>query len=48
MAQPMRRNLFALADRLGKTISEIEEITPQELAEWIAYFRIEAKERGNR
>jgi len=33
-------NLIALADRLGKTIAEIEEITLSEYNEWIAYFNI--------
>lgn len=33
-------NLIALADRLGKTIAEIEEITLGEYNEWVAYFKI--------
>lgn len=33
-------NLIALADRLGKTIAEIEEITLGEYNEWVAYFTI--------
>lgn len=33
-------NLLALADRLGKTIAEIEEITLNEYNEWVAYFTI--------
>lgn len=31
---------MALADRLGRTMQEIEEITLSEYNEWIAYFRI--------
>jgi hypothetical protein len=33
-------NVIALADRLGKTIEEIEEISVSELHEWFAYFEI--------
>lgn len=33
-------NLIALADRLGKTIAEIEEISVSEYNEWVAYFMI--------
>lgn len=33
-------NLFALADRLGKTVEEISEISLDEFHEWIAYFRV--------
>ncbi len=33
-------NLIALADRLGKTIEEIEEISISEMNEWLAYFNI--------
>jgi hypothetical protein len=37
--------LFSLAERLKKTVSELErELTPRELAEWQAYFRIQKKE----
>ncbi len=37
--------LFALADRLGKTIGELErELTLDELAEWIAYIRMTSKD----
>jgi hypothetical protein len=36
--------LVALADRLGKTISEIEEISLDEYNEWVAYFAV-IKER---
>lgn len=42
-------NLICLADRLGKTISEIEEITLSEYNEWVAYFTIleEQRKDGN-
>jgi hypothetical protein len=32
-----------LADRLGKTIAEIEEITLDEFNLWVAYFELEAE-----
>jgi hypothetical protein len=42
-------NLVSLADRLGKTISEIEEITLCEYNEWIAYFGlIEERQRNGK
>jgi hypothetical protein len=42
-------NLVSLADRLGKTISEIEEITLSEYNEWIAYFGlIEERQRNGK
>jgi len=31
-------NLIAIADRLGKTIEEIEKISVSEYNEWVAYF----------
>jgi hypothetical protein len=40
-------NLITLADRLGKTISEIEEVSIDEINEWVAYFKVE-KERDKR
>jgi hypothetical protein len=36
----MRFNLIALADRLHKTIDEIEEISVSEFNEWLAYFEL--------
>ncbi len=30
--------MFALADRLNKTVAEIEELTYNELIEWAAYI----------
>jgi acetyl-CoA acetyltransferase len=33
-------NLIALADRLHKTIEEIEEISLTELNEWIAFYQL--------
>jgi len=37
-----------LADRLGKTIAEIEEISIEEYNEWAAYFKVqeERQKRG--
>ena len=35
-----RLNLIALADRLHKTIEEIEQISVNEYHEWLAYFHI--------
>ena len=38
-----------LADRLHKTISEIEEITLSEYNEWVAYFNlIEERQRNGK
>jgi len=39
-------NLIALADRLHKTIEEIEEISVTELNEWAAFYQLreQAKE----
>lgn len=33
-------NLIALADRLHKTIEEVEQISVTEFHEWLAYFKI--------
>jgi hypothetical protein len=41
----VRFNLIALADRLHKTIEEIEEISLTELHEWIAFFQLKDKEK---
>jgi hypothetical protein len=38
-------NLITLADRLGKTIAEIEEITVEELNEWLAWFKVSEERR---
>ena len=32
--------MFGLADRLNKTIAEIEDMTYNELTEWVAYLEI--------
>ncbi len=37
-------NLLHLADRLHKTVDEIEEISVTEYYEWMAYFAILKKE----
>lgn len=39
-------NVIALADRLHKTIGEIEEISVSEFNEWLAYFKIQADRDG--
>jgi len=40
--------LIGLALRLGKTISEIEEISYNEYNEWVAYFMlIEEREKND-
>lgn len=44
-SDPLRMNLFALADRLGKTVEEISEISLDEFHEWIAYFRVKDGKR---
>jgi hypothetical protein len=33
-------NLISLADRLHKTIEEVEQISITEFNEWMAYFQI--------
>jgi len=33
-------NLISLADRLSKTIEEVEQISLSEYREWMAYFEI--------
>jgi len=33
-------NLITLADRLHKTIEEVEQISVTEFHEWLAYFHI--------
>ncbi len=32
--------MISLAEKLGKTIAEIEEITIDEYNEWIAYYKV--------
>ena len=39
-ADQSRMNLIALADRLHKTIEEVEQISVTEFHEWLAYFQI--------
>jgi hypothetical protein len=39
--------MIALADRLHKTISEIEEIPLTELNEWVAYFNFKEEQNGS-
>jgi hypothetical protein len=39
----------SLADRLGKTIAEIENISLDEYNEWVAYFMVlEEREKNER
>jgi hypothetical protein len=42
MSDPLRLNLFALADRWQTTVEEVEAISFSELNEWAAYFRIQS------
>jgi hypothetical protein len=39
--------MFALADRWGKSVEEVEAISFSEFNEWVAYFRI-TKDGGKR
>lgn len=40
---------MSLADRLGKTIAEIENISLNEYNEWVAYFMVlEEREKNER
>lgn len=40
---------MSLADRLGKTIAEIENISLDEYNEWVAYFMVlEEREKNER
>jgi hypothetical protein len=36
-----------MADRLGRTINEIEEMSFDEYNEWVAYFAILKEREGN-
>ena len=41
--------MFLLADRLHKTVAEIEKISVDELVEWAAYLKItKGKDYGKR
>lgn len=37
--------LYRLADRLHKTVSELEQIPIEELIGWLAYLRIISREK---
>lgn len=39
---------YRLADRLHKTLGEIEALSFEELSGWIAYINIEKREEGPR
>jgi len=46
ITHPERRFMFSLARELKMTVGELSErMSSRELAEWIAYFKIEASER---
>ena len=36
----LRFNLLALADRLHKTVDEVEHLTLSDINEWYAYFKV--------
>jgi len=39
---------YALAEKLGKTLKEIQEISIQEYQGWVAYFElVEERQRNN-
>jgi hypothetical protein len=38
---------YALAEKLGKTLQEIQEITIHEFQGWIAYLEIAEEKRNN-
>lgn len=40
--------MFLLADRLHKTVAEIEQISVDELVEWAAYLKITKEKVGGR
>ncbi len=40
---PARYYLHALAERLGKTVGEIERIPARELIDWLSYDRAKVK-----
>lgn len=42
MTDPGRLFLFRLADRLNKTVSEIEHLPETEIFEWAVFFENEA------
>ncbi len=44
MSRPTRRFMFVLAEHLNKTVSEIEQISSEELYEWLAYFNLKNKD----
>ena len=38
-------NIFSLAEKLHKTVSEILQMTVDEFNMWIAYYQIQSEER---
>lgn len=45
MDEPTLLNMFVLAERLHKTVSEIEQMTIDEWHYWLAYFKIKNKSK---
>ncbi len=39
--------MIALAERLGRTIAEVERMTASEFNEWRAYFRVKEEILGD-
>lgn len=37
-------SVYWLAEKLGKFVHEVEELTPNELAEYLAYFKLKMEE----
>jgi hypothetical protein len=46
MSDPFRMNVISLADRLHKSINEIEQLPLSEIHEWFAYFKIMSEKSG--
>jgi hypothetical protein len=47
--QPERMFMFRLAKELGKTVRELgESLDSNEIAEWLAFFKVEREEQEGR
>ena len=46
-SDPFRLSVFGLAERLHRTVLEIEELTVDEFLEWVAYFKITEDQNGS-
>jgi len=45
-AYPSRRALFAIAERVGCTVEELQgRMSSAEITEWLAYFRLAAEDQ---